>query len=83
VDLLLFEYDPVRLDYAKQVWNSRVYGNALSVTPPATVTLNANSFYSYSIYARRDLVDGAGVLVGRQRNGWEDVKFSTGGTTPP
>ena len=83
VEVFLSEYDPVRLDYSKPVWYARVYGNIFSVTPPATVTLNANSFYAYELYARRDLTNGAGVFVGRQRNGWVDVKFSTGATTPP
>jgi len=83
VEIALFEYDPVRLFYAKFVWYARVYGNTFSVTPPATVTLNTNSFYQYSLYARRDLFDGAGVFAGYQRNGWDNVKFSTGGTTPP
>jgi hypothetical protein len=83
VEVQLFEYDPVRLFYAKPVWFAQVYGNTLSVPPPATVTLNTNSSYSYDIYARRGLTDGAGVLPARQRNGWEDVKFSTGATPPP
>jgi hypothetical protein len=83
VEVRVYEYDPVSLSYAKFVWYARVYGNTLSVTPPATVTLNANSFYSYDIYARRDLVDGTGIAAGYQRNGWEYVKFSTGATTPP
>ena len=83
VEVSLLEYDPVRLDYAKQVWFARVYGNTFSVTAPATVTLNTNSFYAYELYARRDLTNGAGAFAGRQRNGWVDVKFSTGATTPP
>jgi hypothetical protein len=83
VVVALWEYDPVRLMYIKVVWTATVYGNAFSVTPPATVTLNPNSFYQYDLFARRDLFDGAGALVGWQRNGWEDVKFSTGATTPP
>ena len=83
VEIALFEYDPVRLVYNKVVWAARVYGNIFSVTPPATVTLNPNSFYQYDLFARRDLFDGAGALVGWQRNGWEDVKFSPSATTPP
>jgi len=84
VEVLLLEYDPVRLVYFKPVWYAHVYGNTFSVTPPATlVTLNANSFYAYQLYARRDLFDGTGVFAGRQRNGWQDVRFSTGTTTPP
>jgi len=83
VEVALFEYDPVRLSYPKVIWAARVYGNTFSVTPPATVTLNPDSFYQYDLFARRDLFDGAGALVGWQRNGWEDVKFSPSATTPP
>jgi len=83
VEIHLYEYDLVWNDYVKEVWSARVYGNTFSITPPATVTLNPNSFYSYEIYARRQLSNGAGDFAGRQRNGWVDVKFSTGATTPP
>jgi hypothetical protein len=83
VEVALWEYDPVRLSYAKVIWVARVYGNTFSVTPPATVTLNPDSFYQYDLFARRDLFDGTGALAGWQRNGWENVNFSTGATTPP
>ena len=83
VEISVSEYDPVRLNYVKAVWYGRIYDGSLSATLPAAVTLNANSFYAYSIYARRDLANSAGAFAGRQRNGWERIKFSTGSGTPP
>lgn len=83
VEISVSEYDPVRLNYVKPLWYGRVYDGSLSATLPAAVTLNANSFYAYSIYARRDLANSAGAFAGRQRNGWERIKFSTGSGTPP
>ena len=84
VEIRLYEYDAARAFYAKFIWYAQVYGSTTSVTPPAAlITLSANTSYLYELHARRNLTNSAGAFAGWQQNGWDDVKFSTGPTTPP
>jgi hypothetical protein len=83
VELRLYEYDPVRSNYGKFIWDARVYGATFAITPPAMVTLKASTPYSYQLLGRRNLTTPTGVHAGFQRNGWESVKFSTGASLPP
>lgn len=83
VELWLYRYDAGSSSYTTPVWYARIFGGLTSATLPAALGNLALSAYSYDLYARTDFTDPDGTHRCYTRDGWNNIRFSTGPTVPP